>query len=100
MTELRLNGYRSMKIRKKERDGPREASSSPVEYHTVECPSCGKFIKKIRKQKEAIKESHASDYESEGRRFESCRAYQAYALIFGLFLYFVFYTTNPQFQLF
>lgn len=46
-----------MKIRKKRRDGPGEASSDRVEYHTVECPGCEKLIKKMKKQKETVKES-------------------------------------------
>ena len=32
----------------------------------------------------------SSDYESEGRRFESCRAYQLFSIIIRLFLVFVF----------
>jgi len=45
---------------------------------------------KIITTKDLPKESHASDYESEGRGFESLRAYQTFPLIFRLFLAFVF----------
>jgi len=46
-----------MKIRKKGRDEPGEASSGSAEYHTVECPGCGKLIKKMKVQKKTVKES-------------------------------------------
>jgi len=53
----RLNGYDQMKTRKKGRDGPGEASSGLAEFHQVNCPGCGKLIKKMKKQKETVKES-------------------------------------------
>ena len=53
----RLNGYKTMKTRKKKIDGLGEAASSRVEYHTVNCCGCGKFIKKIKVQKKTVKES-------------------------------------------
>lgn len=52
----RLNGYKTMKVRKNRKDRPGQASSGPVEFHQVNCPGCGKFIKKIKKQKEIVKE--------------------------------------------
>jgi len=46
-----------MKVRKKKTGGPEGASSGPVQYHQINCPGCGKLIKKMKKQKETIKES-------------------------------------------
>ena len=58
MKGAKLNGFdKLMETRKKRRDGPGDASSGPVEYHAVECPGCGKLIKKMKKQKETVKES-------------------------------------------
>lgn len=46
-----------MKVRKNKSKGQSQIPE-PEKFHEINCPGCGKFIKKIKRQKKTVKESY------------------------------------------